>query len=214
MMRDMLTRLGIAALSAAAFASCGASTQLASSWTDPTATNRTYKKIAVVGVTPRAPARRMYEDAFVADLHARSIAATPSYTFAGEGPLDKDAATAKLREIGADAVIVTRLVDQETVETYYPPTYTTVPEAYYGGWHGYYSMGYTYEASPGYVQENKVYRVETNFYDFANDKLIWSGLTESTLSAGDAPETEIKPLIDAIVNDMEKHKILPGRTKS
>src|SRR5262245_17314597 len=211
---DVLTRLGIAALSAAALASCGPSTKLETSWTDPTAANRTYKKIVVVGVTHRESARRMFEDTFVADLHARSIAATPSYTFAAEGQIDKETATAKLREVGADAVIVTRLVDKETVETYYPPTYTSVPEAYNEGWYGYYMMGYTYEASPGYVEENKIYRIETNLYDVANDKLIWSGLTETTLSSGSAPESEIRPLIDTIVYDMEKHKILPKPTKS
>ena len=208
-------RLGLAALAVSALASCGPATQLTSSWADPTAANRRYEKVAIVGATPRAPIRRKYEDAFAKELEARGITAVPSYQFAGEGQLDKEAAAAKLREVGADAVIVTRLVDQETVQTYYPPTYSTMaaPSAYYGGWYGYYSMGYTYESSPGYVAENKVYRIETNLYDVTNDKLAWSGLTETTLMSGEAPENEIMPLISALLYDMEKNKIIVKKKK-
>ena len=206
-------RIGIAALSLAALTSCAASTQLTSSWGDPAAANRNFTKVVVVGVSPNAATRRMYEDAFVAELGTRGVQGIQSYTFAGDGQLDKDQAVAKLKEIGADGVIVTRLVDKETVQTYYPPTYSSVaaPSAYYGGWYGYYSMGYTYQSSPGYVAENKVYRIESNLYDVANDKLAWSGLTETTLSSGDAPESEILPFISAIVYDMEKKKVLPGK---
>jgi len=166
-----------------------------------------------VGVTPKTSSRRMYEDSFVQELQARGITAVSSYSVAGEGQLEKDAAAAKLKEIGADGVIVTRLVDQETYQTYYPPTYSSVaaPSAYYGGWYGYYSMGYSYMSTPGYTEENKVFRLETNFYDVLNDKLAWSGLTETTVSSGTAPETEMRPLIDTIVMDMEKHKIVPRR---
>ena len=209
-------KLGVAAAITATLVSCGASTQLTSSWVDPTAPSMTFKKVVVVGVTPRAPARRMYEDGFVADLQARGLEALPSYTIAGEGQLDKAAAEAKLQEIGAEAVIVTRLVDQETVQNYYPPTYSSVaaPSAYYGGWYGYYNMGYTYMSSPGYTVENKVFRLETNLYHLGTGKLLWSGLTETTIISGDAPEAEITPLISTVVYDMEKHKVLPKRVKS
>lgn len=205
--------LGIAALSVAALMSCSAGTSLVSSWADPASADRTYQKVVVVGVTTKSSIRRMYEDMFVKDLSERGIQAIASYSFAGEGQLDKEQANAKLKEMGADAVIVTRLVDQQTVHTYYPPTYSTVaaPSAYYGGWYGYYSLGYTYESSPGYVAEDQVYRVETNLYDVSGDKLIWSGLTETTLSSGDAPQNEISPMIGALVYDMEKHKVLPKR---
>jgi hypothetical protein len=209
-------RLLAAALAAAALTSCAASTQLTSSWADPAAAGRSYKKIVVVGVTPKAPIRREYEDAFSRELAARGIEATQSYNFGSpDGKLDKDAVIAKLTEIGADAVLVTRLVDKETVNTYYPPSYSSVaaPSPYYGGWYGYYSMGYSYMTSPGYVEENQVYRIETNLYDVHGDKLIWSGLTETTLISGDAPDAEIAPLIAALSYDMEKHKVLPPYQK-
>ena len=206
-------RLLVAAASLLTLTSCAATSQLTTSWADPGAVNRGLKKVVVVGATPNAAVRRMYEDTFASDLKARGIDAIPSYTVSGEGQLSKEEGSAKLKELGADGVIVTRLVDKQQYENYYPPTYSTyaAPSAYYGGWYGYYSMGYTYQSSPGYVAENKVYRIESNLYDVSNDKLAWSGLTETTLSSGDAPETEIQPLIAAIAYDMEKKKILPGK---
>jgi hypothetical protein len=209
------TRLSIAALSLAALASCAGTTQLTSSWADPAAANRGFHKIAVVGATPKAAIRRMFEDDFVANLQTRGISGVQSYTFAGEGQIEKEAALAKLKEMGVDGVIVTRLIDKETVQTYYPPTYSSVaaPAPYYGGWYGYYSMGYSYQSSPGYVAEDHVFRIETNLYDVQNDKLMWSGLTETTLSSGSAPDTEIKPFIDLIAYNMEKKKVLPKQKK-
>ena len=206
-------RLCVAALSLAALVSCAGSTRLTSSWADPTAADRGFKKIAVVGASPKIAMRRMFEDDFVSDLKARGVAGVPSYTFAAEGQIDKDAAVAKLREMGVDGVIVTRLMDKETVQTYYPPTYSSVaaPAPYYGGWYDYYSTGYTYMSSPGYVAEDHVFRIETNLYDLQNDKLVWSGLTQTTLSSGSAPEGEIKPFIDLLVYEMEKHKLLPKK---
>lgn len=209
------TRLTAGALSLVALASCAGTTQLSSSWADPAAANRGFTKVAVVGATPKNATRRMFEDDFVANLQTRGITGIQSYTFAAEGQLDKDAAVARLKDMGVDGIIVTRLVDKETVQTYYPPTYSSVaaPAPYYGGWYGYYSMGYSYQSSPGYVAEDHVYRIETNMYDLQNDKLAWSGLTETTLSSGSAPETEIKPFIDLIAYNMEKTKVLPKAKK-
>ena len=217
MKRWTSARLAAAAIAAAALTSCAASTELTSSWADPAAAGHTFKKIVVVGVTNKAPIRREYEDAWTRELAARGIEAMPSYNFSSpDAKLDKDAAMAKLGEIGADAVLVTRLVDKESYNTYYPPSYSTVaaPSPYYGGWYGYYSMGYTTMSSPGYVEQNQVYRVETNLYNMTTDKLTWSGLTESTLSSGQAPTSEITPVIAMIANDMQKKKVLPAKAKS
>ena len=206
-------RLLVAAASLLTLTSCAATSQLTTSWADPAAPNRNLKKVVVVGATPNAAVRRMYEDTFAADLKARGIEAIPSYTIAGEGQLNKDEASVKLKEVGADGVIVTRLVDKQQYENYYPPTYSTyaAPSAYYGGWYGYYSMGYSYMSSPGYVEQGQIYRVETNLYDVTNDKLMWSGITESTLSSGQAPTSEVQPVIHLLVNDLEKKKIIPKK---
>lgn len=196
-------------------ASCAASTQLMHSWADPAAAGHQFKKIVVVGATPQSSTRRTYEDAFTQELAARGVQAVPSYQLVGEGQIDKDAAAAKLRDAGVDGILVTRLVDKSTEQTYYPPTYSAVaaPAPYYGGWYGYYNMGYTYMSSPGYVTTDQVYKIESNLYDMTGDKLVWSGLTETTLSSDTAPSSEILSFIDVLTYDMEKHKVIPPRQK-
>jgi hypothetical protein len=207
--------IGLAAGAIAAFSSCAPATRLTSSWSDPTQAGHTYQTVAVVGVTPRTTIRRQYETMFAADLQKRGIKAVASFSVLGEGQVQQDEAVEKFKQSGVDGVIVTRLVDQETYNTYYPPTYSTayVPSAYYGGWYGYYSMGYTYETSPGYTVENKVFRLESNLYNLSSGKLAWSGLTETTLMSGDAPDREIQPVIDELIAGMEKAKVLTPKKK-
>lgn len=203
-----------AAAGIAALASCAPATKLTSSWTDPTQTGHHYHTVAVLGVTPRTTIRRQYETAFAMDLAKHGVTAVTAFSVLGEGQVDSTAAGTLIQN-GVDGVIVTRLVDQETYNTYYPPTYSTayVPSAYYGGWYGYYSMGYTYETSPGYTVENKVFRLESNLYNLSSGKLAWSGLTETTLMSGDAPDREIQPVIDELIANMLKSKVLTPKKK-
>ena len=56
-----------------------------------------------------------------------------------------------------------------------------------------------------------MFRIETNLYDLQNDKLAWTGITETTLSSGSAPESEIKPFIELLAYNMEKTKVLPKK---
>ena len=203
-------RVGLAVMALVTLLSCAAGTRLTSSWAEPTAAGRSFQKFCVVAIAQRPPRRRMFEDMFMNALTRRGLSAVSSYTFA-EGRLDKEAAKAKLEEIGADAVIVTRLVDQQSIREYYPPTTVAyaAPSAYYGDWYGYYALGTSFTSTPGYIVENKVYRLETNLYDVAGEKLLWTGLTEATLSEGDTPRDKVKTVITAVMDDLARHKLLP-----
>ena len=214
MNHKMLVRIA-AGSAVVVLASCAASTQLMHSWADPAAAGHQFKKIVIVGATPQSATRRNYEDAFTQELAMRGVQAIPSYQLVGEGQIDKDAAAQKIKDAGCDGILVTRLVDKHTEQTYYPPTYSAVaaPAPYYGGWYGYYNMGYSYMSSPGYVTTDQVYKIESNLYDVTGDKLMWSGLTETTLMSGDAPTTEILPMIATLSANMEHNKILPGYQK-
>jgi hypothetical protein len=67
-------RYGLFALGLAALGACAAPTQLTSDWADPNQAGQSYKKIVVVGVTPKAAGRRAYEDAFVSELRSAPTA--------------------------------------------------------------------------------------------------------------------------------------------
>ena len=46
-------------------------------------------------------------------------------------------------------------------------------------WGNYHSRGWGAAYDPGYLRTDKIVRVETNIYSLAEDKLIWSGVSET-----------------------------------
>ena len=66
------------------------------------------------------------------------------------------------------------------VESYNPGTvYAPVNYGYYGSYYGYYNYYYPQVYSPGYYSVDKTYYLETNLYDLAADKLLWSVQSEA-----------------------------------
>jgi hypothetical protein len=214
MQRTIGTTLGVAVLAVAALtaAGCAAKTKFVSSWKEPSVQKGSVKKIFVVGVARDLAIRRTFEDGFKKALAPSKVAATPSYEWFPDPDLskvDRDATAARLKDQGFTHVLVSRLVDQKTIETYVPPTvmYGGVGPAwpgYYGGWYPY--MSTTYVASPGYVQSNEVFSIETNLYDLSKEGVAWSGMTETTLSGG--REGEITDFINTIVYEMKAKQLI------
>jgi hypothetical protein len=80
-----------------------------------------------------------------------------------------------LAKAGCDAVLTLALLDTKTVETYHPGTaYTPMSYGYYGSFYGYYDYYYPVVYTDSYYSTDKTYYLETNLYDLASDKLIWS----------------------------------------
>lgn len=171
-------------------ASC-ATTTLTAVWKDE-AFPGPVRKIAVIGVFKTPAIRNIYEDEFVRQLKAHGVDAVASYTLVPiDGQPDQEAMTGTLRTLGMDHVLVTRLVDKKTVQTYIPGQVYVVP-GYYRSWGGYYHQVYT----PGYMVEDTYAFAETNIYDVKNDKLVWSARSETEVS------TVNQELIRSFVNIM------------
>jgi hypothetical protein len=202
--------VGLAAIATMTLAGCGGSTKLLNTWTDPTFQTNSLKKIMVLGVARNASVRRMFEDRFVAEFTAEGVQAVPSYSVTGDGAIDSTVIVNALMSSGCDGIIITRMTDRKTVETYYPPTtsYVGAPSAYYGGYYGYYSMGYSYTSSPGYTVQNEVVNLETNLYRVADSKLVWSGLSQSWLEQAADPSTEIIPFVQQLVYGLSTSKVV------
>lgn len=206
-----LTLAGAAGLAALLLAGCSSSTRILTSWKDPSFQEGSVKRVVVMGLTPIGSMRRQYESMFAEELRKLKVDAVMGLDVIKElEGLEKDAALATLREAGVTHVLATRLVDKKTVQEYHPPTTMSVGyggyPGYYGGWYPYMSVGYTAVTSPGYYQQKQVYNLETNLYDLAADKLVWTGFSETV--AYEAPSDEIKPLIDALSYELRSKKIL------
>lgn len=190
---------------AAVLVTACATTQLNSVWKDPSYQTRP-ARIMVIGVAKKPLKRRLFEDEFVAQLKAHGTEAIASYTVLPDKKQDDQAAiAAKVKELGADTVLITRQVSKKTVKTYVPGT-IYYPPPYYGTWPDYYGHGYRYMYSPGYIAEDEFAVIETNLYETGNDKLVWAASSETVMS--DTNQSLIKTYIGVMVKTMGEHGLL------
>ncbi len=170
-------------------------TQLTSVWKDPSYQARP-AKIMVVAVAKNPIHRRLFEDEFVRQLKSRGTDAIAGYTVLPDGHQGDQALVAKeVSELGADAVLITRLVSKKIVQTYVPGT----PPLFYGTWPEYYGYGYYYMSTPGYVANDEYAVIETNLYQASSNKLIWAALSETGVDSG---QGLIQGYIEVMVKNM------------
>ena len=204
MILRLIKLFGILLIGAALVSAC-ASTQLTSVWKDPSYQARPVK-VMVIGLAKRPEVRRLFEDEFVRQLKARGTEAIASYTVLAEIQQgDKGAIAAKVKELGADSVLLTRLVSKKNVQVYVPGTAYS-PPPYYGSWPAYYGQGYSSMSLPGYVAEDEYAVIETNLYETGNEKLVWSASSETLM--GDSNRNLIISYIEVLVKAMSYNKLL------
>lgn len=180
------------------FAGC-ASTQLTSVWKDPTYQTRP-AKIMVVGVAKNPINRRLFEDEFVRQLRSRGTQAIASYTVLPDKQQEnEDAIAKKVEEMGADTILITRLVSKKVVQTYVPGT-PYYPPPFYGSWPDYYGYGYRYMYTPGYIAEDEYAVIETNLYEAKSNKLIWAASSETGINGSD--QNVIQGYVGVMVKNM------------
>ena len=192
----------LAAATALTLAAC-ASTELVNQWSNPAYTSPSFKKVMVIGVTKQAGIRRSFEDEFVAQLKAAGVNAIPSYLYIPQdGPVGEAILKQALKETGADALMITRLVrvqkKTEIAPGYYPPDPAmAVHPLYTTAWNDYYE--------PPIVYHSEIYTCETTLYDTVKNQVVWKG-TAQTEATGKISQ-EIRNYADTIVGEL-KNKML------
>lgn len=185
-----------------------ANTRLNSAWKDPSYLARPHK-VMVIGVARNPVNRRIFEDEFARQIKAHGTEVVVSYSVLSdkqEG--DHALIAAKLAQIKADTVLITRMVSKRTEKFYVPGTLNYSPQypPYYGTWQNYYGHSYQYMYTPGHVEEDEYAIIETNLYEARNDQLIWSALSETGLDGPD--QQRIKSYIGVMVKSMVEHGLL------
>ncbi len=164
------------------------------------------QKIMVIGLSKNPVLRRIFEDEFVRQIKVRGADATASYMVLPDMDKSDQAAIAeKVKERGADTVLITRLVSTKTVQVYMPGTVFVAPFNY-GQWSNYYNYGYQAIYTPGYMVEEEYAVIETNMYDAASDTLIWAAWSEAGITGSN--ESLIKSYINTMVKTMVDQNLL------
>jgi hypothetical protein len=168
-----------------------------------------------MGVSKDGATRRIFEDQFVARLGARGVSAVPSYTLIPEdGELPEETVDEAIRKAGADGVIVSRLVkvEQETaVMPGYSQTTATpalgyrAPLGAHGDFYRFYQSVWT-SYQPPTVHRFQVVTLETNLWSVAQDRLVWSGLTET--AEGRNLNRDIEGLVKLIADALARDEVI------
>lgn len=209
MIKRVQTVLLLAA-AAVTLAGCAASTEINAQWVNPQAGTRLpVRSVMVMGINRDSTARRIYEDAMVAQLAARGIKSVQSYkSLPGDGPAEQAAIQSALASIGADAVLISRTVSV-TNEVRVSPGYVAGPPwgfgwpGFYGYYHGYWSAAYTIPPSV-YTVQNVL--VDTRLFDVKEYTLLWSGST-TTVPTGSMQQT-IQEFAKTITEALARDKVV------
>jgi hypothetical protein len=177
-------------------ASC-ATTKMGDVWRDDSYRG-SIRKVVVIGIFQEPDTRKIFEDEFADRLRARGVDATASHKIVPGAELpDKDVVIGAIRKFGADAVLLTRVMDmnKETIDV---PGQTFVIPGYYR----YYGSYYGYSYRPGYTIQEGYAHTETNLYNLGDERLIWSGRAKTEFSATryELIQAFVKIMIDGLAD--------------
>jgi Domain of unknown function (DUF4136) len=185
---------------------CAASTKIVNQWVSPDYASPRFRKIVVIGVSKQPSIRRTFEDEFVKQLKAAGVEAVPSYLYIPEdGQVDEGRLQAAVKQAGADAVIITRLVRVEKKTEVTPGFYQPPPAVSFGFYRGY-SAAWVGYYEPPRVYQYDVYISETNLYDTARNQLVWAGTVETT-APGDINK-EIERYVATVIDALKTKNLL------
>jgi hypothetical protein len=154
------------------------------------------KKIAVFWMAKVPQNRLLAENEFVHQLKVRGITAMPVYVVIPPDKLvERDVALTKIRDLGADAVLILRLADKLTVQSPIPQPGSAGPSRL----SDYYQ--YVYDAPAR--DESELAYLETNLFDVKTERRIWTARSVSKIDVVNQEVVSdfIRLMIDRLASD-------------
>jgi hypothetical protein len=185
----------------AGLGACGG-TEISDQWKDPNVEPRPAGKIAVVGLTTDAVAKRVFEDTFAKSLRDRGNDATASYSFIEAGPsTNPDSLVSVLRTQGYSMALTARPLGEDFKETQTLGNAYYMPQGYYQ-WGSYYNMSYGAMMSTAYNERQNFALVEANLFDLSSEKLVWA-VRSSTGKTGKLRE-DVESYTRSVVKELAR----------
>jgi hypothetical protein len=199
-------RIVACAICLAVLASCE-TTRMSEAWVDKSYTGSPLESVLVIGLSDNLRRRALFEEELVSRFESRGVSATASFRVAPKKEdLEKESIRKKVEELGIKTIIVSRVVGVDTETYYVPGDPYALPYGYYRGFYGYYDRAYGYAYTPGYWAEYEIFSLETNLYDAASEKLIWSAASEAI--DPQSVEKVVQSLSEQIIEDLAKRGLV------
>jgi hypothetical protein len=185
-----------------------ASTRIVHRWVLTGVPMPKFKKMLVASIMENYLIRQEFEDEMKKQLANYGVEGVPSYlVLPPKNEMMEGELKQRIKESSLDSVLVVRpkSVRTETEEVITGGVWVP-PPGYYAFW-PYWNMAYgdLYPTS-SYTKENTVVRVEVNLYSTKDEKLVWSGETDTVYSKDF--EKLGKSYAKAIVGQLKKDKVI------
>jgi hypothetical protein len=162
------------------FHECSPTQRITGSWVNREALPKgPYKSIFIVVISQNNEANSIVENILAKKIESRGPKAVKSSDFfplniTATKRISKEQMDDAIKKSGCDAVMTIALLDVRTEQHYQPGTaYYPMYYGFYGTYYGYYNYYYPAVYSPGYYTSERVYYLESNFYDLSAG-LLWS----------------------------------------
>jgi hypothetical protein len=157
---------------------CAASTEITAVWRNPENAGTSYKNICIAAITENVANKQVVEQEMSNQLKVNGVKSTKivdilPYKFTGN-PEEKNIILEKVRENKNDGILTFTLIKQKDETRYVPGSASYAPYGAYGSFGGYYGYYGARMYDPGYYTQDEIYFIETNLYDVATEKLVWS----------------------------------------
>ena len=196
----------VCAAGLAALAGC-TTTKLSEAWVDSSYTGGPVESVLVVGLSDNVRRRGLFEDELTSRFKGRGVSAVASRGVAPDiKGLDEESFLKKAQDLGIRTVIVTKLLSAKKEQYYVPGQPQTPSYSYGGGFAGYYDRAYGRDYYAGYWAEYEVIELETNLYEVATGKVVWSAASE-TIDPRSVDKV-VQKLSQKIIDDLAKRGLL------
>ena len=171
----------------------------------------TIKKMLIVGLTDNYLVRQELEDKMEELLAKSGVTGIKSHmVFPPRNELMEGELRQRIRESTLDAVLVVRPkeIRKESEEVVSGGFYVP-PPGYYNFW-PYWNLAYgSIYSTTSYIKENTIIHAECNVYSSKDEKLIWSGESDTMLEK--SFEKMGKGYAQSLYNQLKKDKVIPKK---
>ncbi len=186
---------------------CGPKAKVTYSWVDPELKQYQAKDILVIGVSRKEASLKLWENVFVDRFTNGGVHAMANHKVVGPVPdPDRKSVETAIQKAGAASVLISHVVDSSSTTYTHPGTIHYEPRGFYGGMYGHYGSIYQAVYTPPVDSTRTVVRLESNLYDVATAKLVWSAQSEALDPK--LLRTDFDRIVGLLMADMKKKGVL------
>jgi hypothetical protein len=200
-MRHRSTVTLLALLGCAFAAPALAGTKIVKSWREPSAGPLKFSRVLVLVMAPHE-SQMLFGEAELVSLMKRTRGVAAHSVMPKDDAQDEQKMRAFMQKEGFDGAVTLRYIAAGAQTTEQPGLY--VPS--YTGFWSYYSYAWPLVYDMGYVKMDRVITMEAQIFAMKDDKLLWSGLTQSKNPK--SAKTMVHEVVQAVGADLKKQGLV------